>query len=30
MMYVMFFLLGMVAGFIVDMLTDIFFDRRDR
>jgi len=30
MMYVMFFLLGMVTGFIVDMLTDIYFDRRDR
>ena len=30
MIYLMFFLFGMLAGFIVDTLTDIFFDRRSK
>jgi hypothetical protein len=30
MMYLMIFLFGMLTGFIVDSLTDIFFDRRGK
>jgi len=30
MMYLMIFLFGMLTGFIVDMVTDIFFDRRGK
>jgi hypothetical protein len=30
MIYFLMFMLGMLAGFIVDTLTDIFFDRRGK